>query len=81
MVHTASLAFEGALGAVPRWLVRVFVPPGVAGPLPSVPVGMTMVSFLGVPGAGPWVSTEVLATFIGLVIYYLAFSAKSHIQA
>ncbi|XP_037678717.1 translocon-associated protein subunit delta isoform X2 [Choloepus didactylus] len=30
---------------------------------------------------GPWVSTEVLAAVIGLVIYYLAFSAKSHIQA
>ncbi|XP_027463525.1 translocon-associated protein subunit delta isoform X2 [Zalophus californianus] len=30
---------------------------------------------------GPWVSTEVLAAAIGLVIYYLAFSAKSHIQA
>lgn len=30
---------------------------------------------------GPWVSTEVLAAVIGLVTYYLAFSAKSHIQA
>ncbi|XP_077625733.1 translocon-associated protein subunit delta [Crocuta crocuta] len=30
---------------------------------------------------GPWVSTEVLAAAIGLVIYYLAFSAKSHIQS
>ncbi|KFO31653.1 hypothetical protein H920_06951, partial [Fukomys damarensis] len=30
---------------------------------------------------GPWVSTEVLAVVIGLIIYYLAFSAKSHIQA
>ncbi|XP_074248026.1 translocon-associated protein subunit delta isoform X1 [Saimiri boliviensis] len=30
---------------------------------------------------GPWVSTEVLAAAIGLVIYYLAFSAKTHIQA
>lgn len=30
---------------------------------------------------GPWVSTEVLAAAIGIVIYYLAFSAKSHIQA
>lgn len=30
---------------------------------------------------GPWVSTEVLAAGIGLVIYYLAFSAKTHIQA
>ncbi|XP_045434649.1 translocon-associated protein subunit delta isoform X5 [Pipistrellus kuhlii] len=30
---------------------------------------------------GPWVSTEVLAAVIGIVIYYLAFNAKSHIQA
>ncbi|XP_040830525.1 translocon-associated protein subunit delta isoform X4 [Ochotona curzoniae] len=30
---------------------------------------------------GPWVSTEVLAAGIGLVLYYLAFSAKTHIQA
>ncbi|XP_059114779.1 translocon-associated protein subunit delta-like [Peromyscus eremicus] len=30
---------------------------------------------------GRWVSTEVLAAVIGIVIYYLAFSAKSHIQA
>ncbi|XP_060231032.1 translocon-associated protein subunit delta isoform X2 [Meriones unguiculatus] len=30
---------------------------------------------------GPWVSTEVLAAAIGIVVYYLAFSAKSHIQA
>ncbi|XP_021079162.1 translocon-associated protein subunit delta isoform X3 [Mesocricetus auratus] len=30
---------------------------------------------------GPWVSTEVLAAIIGIVIYYLAFNAKSHIQA
>ncbi|XP_039722963.1 translocon-associated protein subunit delta-like [Pteropus medius] len=30
---------------------------------------------------GPWVSTEVLAAVIGLVVYYLAFSAKSHIQS
>uniref|UniRef100_A0A2K6TI62 Translocon-associated protein subunit delta n=1 Tax=Saimiri boliviensis boliviensis TaxID=39432 RepID=A0A2K6TI62_SAIBB len=29
----------------------------------------------------PWVSTEVLAAAIGLVIYYLAFSVKTHIQA
>ncbi|XP_045140602.1 translocon-associated protein subunit delta-like [Echinops telfairi] len=35
------------------------------------------------PGAwnGPWVSTEVLAALIGTAIYYLAFSAKSNIQA
>ncbi|XP_043829996.1 translocon-associated protein subunit delta [Dromiciops gliroides] len=30
---------------------------------------------------GPWVSTEVLAAMIGMVIYYMAFSAKSNIQA
>ncbi|XP_028923025.1 translocon-associated protein subunit delta [Ornithorhynchus anatinus] len=30
---------------------------------------------------GPWVSTEVLAAAIGLVVYYMAFSAKSNIQA
>lgn len=30
---------------------------------------------------GPWVSTEVVAAAIGLVIYYLAFSTKSSIQA
>ncbi|XP_034983610.2 translocon-associated protein subunit delta-like [Zootoca vivipara] len=29
----------------------------------------------------PWVSTEVLAAFIGLLVYYMAFSAKSNIQA
>ncbi|KAH0628799.1 hypothetical protein JD844_010342 [Phrynosoma platyrhinos] len=31
--------------------------------------------------SGPWVSTEVLAAFIGLLVYYMAFSAKSNIQA
>ncbi|XP_062314594.1 translocon-associated protein subunit delta [Osmerus eperlanus] len=30
---------------------------------------------------GPWVSTEVLAALIGILFYYLAFSAKSTIQA
>lgn len=30
---------------------------------------------------GPWVSTEVLAAVIGILVYYLAFSAKSTIQA
>ncbi|XP_054828301.1 translocon-associated protein subunit delta-like [Eublepharis macularius] len=30
---------------------------------------------------GPWVSTEVLAACIGLLVYYMAFSAKSNIQA
>uniref|UniRef100_A0A8C0ARR1 Translocon-associated protein subunit delta n=1 Tax=Buteo japonicus TaxID=224669 RepID=A0A8C0ARR1_9AVES len=30
---------------------------------------------------GPWVSTEVVAAAIGLVVYYLAFSTKSSIQA
>ncbi|XP_028850662.1 translocon-associated protein subunit delta-like [Denticeps clupeoides] len=30
---------------------------------------------------GPWVSTEVLAAAVGILIYYLAFSAKSIIQA
>uniref|UniRef100_A0A8C8VHY1 Translocon-associated protein subunit delta n=1 Tax=Pelusios castaneus TaxID=367368 RepID=A0A8C8VHY1_9SAUR len=31
--------------------------------------------------SGPWVSTEVLAAAIGLLVYYLALSAKSSIQA
>ncbi|XP_078063436.1 translocon-associated protein subunit delta [Mustelus asterias] len=30
---------------------------------------------------GPWVATEVVAAAIGLLVYYLAFSAKSTIQA
>ncbi|KAM9112927.1 translocon-associated protein subunit delta isoform 2-T2 [Pangshura tecta] len=30
---------------------------------------------------GPWVSTEVLAAAIGLLVYYLALSAKGSIQA
>ncbi|XP_029465314.1 translocon-associated protein subunit delta [Rhinatrema bivittatum] len=30
---------------------------------------------------GPWVSTEVLAALIGILVYYTAFSAKSSIQA
>uniref|UniRef100_A0A3B4BK54 Translocon-associated protein subunit delta n=1 Tax=Periophthalmus magnuspinnatus TaxID=409849 RepID=A0A3B4BK54_9GOBI len=31
--------------------------------------------------SGPWVSTEVVAALIGILVYYLAFSAKSTIQA
>ncbi|XP_030624467.1 translocon-associated protein subunit delta-like [Chanos chanos] len=31
--------------------------------------------------SGPWVSTEVLAALIGILVYYLAFNAKSTIQA
>nr|XP_048689347.1 translocon-associated protein subunit delta isoform X2 [Caretta caretta] len=31
--------------------------------------------------SGPWVSTEVLAAAIGLLVYYLALSAKGTIQA
>nr|XP_056717198.1 translocon-associated protein subunit delta-like [Euleptes europaea] len=31
--------------------------------------------------SGLWVSTEVLVACIGLLVYYLAFSAKSNIQA
>ncbi|XP_062890767.1 translocon-associated protein subunit delta isoform X2 [Mobula hypostoma] len=31
--------------------------------------------------SGPWVATEVVAAAIGLLVYYLAFSAKSNIQA
>uniref|UniRef100_A0A3Q3K831 Translocon-associated protein subunit delta n=1 Tax=Monopterus albus TaxID=43700 RepID=A0A3Q3K831_MONAL len=31
--------------------------------------------------SGPWVSTEVLAALIGILVYYMAFSAKSTIQA
>lgn len=30
---------------------------------------------------GPWVSTEVVAALIGILVYYMAFSAKSTIQA
>lgn len=30
---------------------------------------------------GPWVSTEVLAAAVGLLVYYFAFSTKSSIQA
>uniref|UniRef100_A0A8C7KAA0 Translocon-associated protein subunit delta n=1 Tax=Oncorhynchus kisutch TaxID=8019 RepID=A0A8C7KAA0_ONCKI len=30
---------------------------------------------------GPWVPTEVMAALIGILVYYLAFSAKSTIQA
>ncbi|XP_074387259.1 translocon-associated protein subunit delta-like [Zonotrichia albicollis] len=31
--------------------------------------------------SGPWVSTEVVAAAVGLLVYYLAFSTKSSIQA
>ncbi|CAM4680598.1 unnamed protein product [Leuciscus chuanchicus] len=31
--------------------------------------------------SGPWVSTEVLAALIGIMVYYLAYSTKSAIQA
>ncbi|XP_070597467.1 translocon-associated protein subunit delta isoform X2 [Erythrolamprus reginae] len=31
--------------------------------------------------SGPWVSTEVLAALIGILVYYMAFTAKSNIQA
>lgn len=31
--------------------------------------------------SGPWVSTEVVAALIGILVYYLAFSAKNTIQA
>ncbi|XP_031467340.1 translocon-associated protein subunit delta [Phasianus colchicus] len=30
---------------------------------------------------GPWVSTEVVAAAVGLLVYYFAFSTKSSIQA
>ncbi|XP_053328466.1 translocon-associated protein subunit delta [Spea bombifrons] len=30
---------------------------------------------------GPWVSTEVLAGLIGILVYYTAYTAKSNIQA
>nr|XP_055045152.1 translocon-associated protein subunit delta [Misgurnus anguillicaudatus] len=30
---------------------------------------------------GPWVSTEILAALIGILVYYLAYSTKSAIQA
>nr|ACO08138.1 Translocon-associated protein subunit delta precursor [Oncorhynchus mykiss] len=30
---------------------------------------------------GPWVATEVMAVLIGILLYYLAFNAKSTIQA
>lgn len=48
---------------------------------PSLPRERLWPPFLQGTWNGPWVSTEVLAAAIGLVIYYLAFSAKSHIQA
>ncbi|XP_076840836.1 translocon-associated protein subunit delta [Brachyhypopomus gauderio] len=31
--------------------------------------------------SGPWVSTEVLAAVIGIILYYLAYSTKNSIQA
>ncbi|GCC42909.1 hypothetical protein chiPu_0027156, partial [Chiloscyllium punctatum] len=31
--------------------------------------------------SGPWVATEVVAAAIGLLVYYMAFSAKSTIQS
>ncbi|OCT67320.1 signal sequence receptor, delta L homeolog isoform X2 [Xenopus laevis] len=30
---------------------------------------------------GPWVSTDVLAALIGILVYYTAYTAKSNIQA
>ncbi|KAK1898089.1 Translocon-associated protein subunit delta [Dissostichus eleginoides] len=30
---------------------------------------------------GPWVATEVVAALMGILVYYLAFTAKSTIQA
>ncbi|XP_031421541.1 translocon-associated protein subunit delta [Clupea harengus] len=30
---------------------------------------------------GPWVSTEILAAVMGILVYYLAYSTKSSIQA
>ncbi|KAI5609058.1 translocon-associated protein subunit delta precursor, partial [Silurus asotus] len=30
---------------------------------------------------GPWVSTEILAAVLGILVYYFAFSAKGTIQA
>lgn len=81
MGHTASLAFEGALGAGPRWPACLCAP-WSGWPLPlSVLWERPWSPFLQGTWNGPWVSTEVLAAAIGLVIYYLAFSAKSHIQA
>ena len=54
---------------------------GWLGPLPTHPLSMLWSPILQGTWNGPWVSTEVLAAVIGLVIYYLAFNAKSHIQA
>lgn len=31
--------------------------------------------------SGPWVSSEVFAAVVGIVLYYLAYSTKSSIQA
>lgn len=52
---------------------------GGQGPIP--PLSLLCSPFLQGTWNGPWVSTEVLAAVIGIVIYYLAFNAKSHIQA
>lgn len=41
---------------------------------------MPLFSFQGAWN-GPWVSTEVVAALIGILVYYLAFSAKNTIQA
>lgn len=54
---------------------------GWLAPSPVLPLSWLWSPFLQGTWNGPWVSTEVLAAAIGLVIYYLAFSAKSHIQA
>lgn len=48
---------------------------------PIPPLSLLCSLFLQGTWNGPWVSTEVLAAVIGIVIYYLAFNAKSHIQA
>lgn len=50
-------------------------------PSPAPPLSWLWPPFLQGTWNGPWVSTEVLAAVIGLVVYYLAFSAKSHIQS
>lgn len=56
------------------------MPWSAAGPLPACPCGNDHgLLSCRVPGTGPG-SPPVLAAAIGLVIYYLAFSAKSHIQ-
>lgn len=56
---------------------------GVLGSMGGVFWGaaVTPLSFRQGAWNGPWVSTEVVAAAIGLVVYYLAFSTKSSIQA